>query len=318
MASTPVTHPVTLVIQTRVLPDGAAAFESWSQRLHDAVSVVAGFVGQSVIPPSPPIQLDWVITQRFNTLAEARAWMQSEERLRLLGEIQPQLVGPIDIHLFNEGDPHSPAAPVSIVISTRVKPGQQDAFLHWQRRVASIEARFEGFQGYKLEPPIAGVQDEWVMLVRFDTNEHLDAWLESDERRKLLTEAAEFDVDTRVRKVQSGFESWFTSADGSGQSPPAWKENMIVLLLLYPIVFLFGRWVSNPYMNSKVMPFYLALFIGNAVSVSLLGWLFVPRANTVLSWWLNPTRHARERTIAGAALILLLYGAFLLWFANFR
>ncbi len=321
MDSPPATQSVTLVIQTRVLPDGAAAFERWTERLHEVIGGFAGYVDQRVYPPSPPVQLDWVITQRFGTLTEARAWLQTDERQQLLAEIQPQLVGPIDIHLFNEGDPRSPASPVSVVISTRVKPGQEDAFLQWQRRIAAIEAKFEGFQGYKLEPPIAGVQEDWVMLVRFDTNEHLDAWLASSERTQLLSESAAFDVDTRVRKVQNGFETWFTSGGDAGQSPPsAWKQNMIVLLVLYPIVVLFGKWVSNPYLTGKGMPLWLALFLGNVFSVSTMGWFFVPRASAAFGWWLNPSdrQHRVQRAAAGAAVVLLLYGAFLLWFANYH
>ncbi len=36
------------------------------------------------------------------------------------------------------------------------------------------------------------------------------------------------------------------------------------------------------------------------------------------AWWLNPAEYQREHTVAGIALILLLYGALLLWLANCR
>ena len=46
---------------------------------------------------------------------------------------------------------------------------------------------------------------------------------------------------------------------------------MIVLLLLYPVVFLFGAWVQTPLLMERAgLPFWLALFIGNVVSVLLL------------------------------------------------
>ena len=82
----------------------------------------------------------------------------------------------------------------------------------WQQRIAAVEATFEGYSGYKLEPPIPGVQDDWVSVVRFDSDAHLDAWLNSEQRQKLLEEGADFNEETHLRKVRSGFEQWFTGA----------------------------------------------------------------------------------------------------------
>ncbi|GHO62737.1 hypothetical protein KSC_016290 [Ktedonobacter sp. SOSP1-52] len=35
-------------------------------------------------------------------------------------------------------------------------------FLHWYQRISAAQAQFEGFQGYKLEQPIPGVQNEHI------------------------------------------------------------------------------------------------------------------------------------------------------------
>ena len=43
---------------------------------------------------------------------------------------------------------------------------------------------------------------------------------------------------------------------------------MIVLLLLYPVVFLFGALVQTPWLIGRAgLPFAVALFIGNVVSI---------------------------------------------------
>ena len=92
---------------------------------------------------------------------------------------------------------------------------------------------------------------------------------------------------------------------------------MLVLLLLYPIVFLFGLWVQTPLLMGKAgLPFWLALFIGNVVSVLLLNWL-VPWTSRGFGWWLAPARGAdRWISRAGAALILLLYAGWLFLFSK--
>jgi hypothetical protein len=50
------------------------------------------------------------------------------------------------------------------------------------------------------------------------------------------------------------------------------------------------------------MPFWLALFLANALITGLLGWYFVPWASRALDWWLNPKPATTPRVIwAGVA-----------------
>jgi hypothetical protein len=56
---------VTIVTQTRVEPGKDEEFAKWQQRVSEAVAAQAGFVKETVMPPSPPSQIDWVILQRF-------------------------------------------------------------------------------------------------------------------------------------------------------------------------------------------------------------------------------------------------------------
>ena len=93
---------------------------------------------------------------------------------------------------------------------------------------------------------------------------------------------------------------------------------MIVLLTLYPTVFLFGSFVQTPLLVGRGMPFWLALFLANAVITGVLGWYFVPWASRALDWWLNPTPAAGPRVNgAGVGLIVALYGLCLLVFSQF-
>lgn len=310
--------PVAVVTQTRVLPGRAQDFERWLDRMEIAVERADGNLDHAVIEPTPPLQLDWVVVQRFAGLDAARAWLGSADRHQLLDEVQPLLAGHLDVHLFTEGT-QRPSAAASAVIATRVPPGQEEAFLRWHRRIAAAQARFPGYEGYRLEPPIPGLQDDWVAILRYDSEEHLAAWLASPTRQALLREGEAFAEEADVHTVRSGFDTWFAfgpaSADGAagagaaGAASPVWKQNMLVLLVLYPVVFAFGELVHTPLLIDNGVPFWLALFIGNAVSVALLGWLLIPRVSRLLGWWLTPPPEpdGRRLTWAGAALVLALY-----------
>ncbi|HXO91547.1 MAG TPA: antibiotic biosynthesis monooxygenase [Stellaceae bacterium] len=308
---------MTLVTQTRVREGMAEQFGQWQSTISAAAAEFPGFITQSVLPPNPPLQVDWVIQQRFANVDAASAWLRSERRTRLLDAGQPMLAGHDDVHLVRDSTTGVRPAPVSAVISSRVRPGQEAAFRAWEQRIAIAQAKSAGFQGYRFEPPIPGVQDDWLAILRFDTERNLQAWLDSPERKKLLQEAAPFLEEFHARVVRTGFEQWFPSAADGTSAPAVWKMNMLVLLLLYPIVFLFGAWVQTPLLMGKGgLPFWLALFIGNVVSVLLLNWL-VPWTSRGFGWWLAPTRNAGGRTsLAGAGLIVLLYAGWLLLFSK--
>lgn len=308
----------TLVTQTRVRAECFGDFALWQQKVSGLVAGLPGFIDQEVIPPSPPAQPDWVIVQRFTSVDAARAWIASSERGQLIEESQPWLLGSDDVHIFQDGAEAAAraSAPVSAVISTRVAPGQEEAFRAWQRRIAAVQARFQGFQGYKFEPPVPGVQDDWVVILRFDSQSHLEDWLNSPERLQLVEEAAALTTETHIRTIQTGFDSWFALGDGAAVSPPAWKQNLLVILALYPIAFLFGRWVGTPLLTGRGVPFAVSFFIGNVVGTLLLS-LAVPQLSRAFAWWLNPTgRDPARINWAGAALIMLLYGVLMLIFVS--
>jgi uncharacterized protein len=307
---------VTIVTQTRVRPECAGAFAQWQDETSAIVGKFRGFVDQKVIPPTPPAQDDWVIVQRFTSTEAALAWLHSEQRLKRVEQIAPMLVGRDDVHIVTDDEAGVLPAPVSAVISTRIKLGQEDAYRAWERRIATAQSRAPGFQGYRFEPPIPGVQDDWLAIVRFDSEANLQAWLDSPERHKLLEEAEEFTQEFNARIVRTGFDQWFKAPDGA-PPPAAWKMNMLVLLMLYPVVFLFGAWVQTPLLMGKAgLPFWLALFVGNVVGVLLLNWL-VPAVSRGFGWWLAPARGAGGRTsFAGAMLVLVLYGLWLFLFSQ--
>src|SRR3954467_3532252 len=291
---------VTIVTQTRVRPGNEDAFAQWQKGTSEAIARFRGFVQQTVMPPSPPAQVDWVILQRFVTTEGATAWLNSKERRDRLAGAQAMLIGPDDVHLVADRGEGVLPAPVSAMISTRIKPGSEAAYRAWEQRIAAAQSKAPGFQGYRFEPPVPGVQEDWLAILRFDTEANLQAWLDSPERQKLLQDANPFTEEFHARIVRTGFDQWFPIPAGGAAPPAVWKMNMLVLLMLYPIVFLFGFFVQTPFLTGRGLPFAIALFIGNIVSVVLLSYL-VPRMAGRFSWWLQPAgAHPRRIEVAPA------------------
>jgi hypothetical protein len=293
----------TIVIQTRVRPGTEAAFAAWQQRMSELVARAPGFRAHTVMPPDPPVQLDWVILERFSSRAEARAWLNSPERTAELTRITDLITGDQSIAIIDEvAAPRSRAT--TAVILTTVEAEKADRFRAWHEEAARAADRWPGHIGTTLQDPVPGVQDQWVTMVTFDTEEHLEAWMSSDERRALLDRAGELFRDTATRTVQSGFEQWFDfkGSDGTGQPPP-WKFNYLILVGLYPIVML-----EILFLNNKLAWMNLSLgnLIGNILSVAFLGWPVVAVLGKLMGWWIQPAPGSSRWTDLKGALVMLL------------
>ena len=256
-------------------------YASWLAQLNETVATFPGHV---------------------SAVEQLRAWLDSDELRALLEKSTSLLIDEGTTNVFEGATSDSPRDMVTEIITVSVKPGMEEAYRDWVDRIRQVEVRFPGYQGLQLQPPIPGVQDDWVSLLRFDTAEHLNAWLESDARREALREAHRFVDRTREQQVATSFSSSFAFGDTPDKVPPNWEQSMIVLLTLYPVVML-----ELLFLNPLTQPLGMAVatFIGNALSVAATGFVLIPLAIRALNWWLIPGPDDSPRVqAAGIALVI--------------
>ncbi|NOY94569.1 MAG: hypothetical protein GXP55_25610 [Deltaproteobacteria bacterium] len=75
-------------------------------------------------------------------------------------------------------DPNS----ATVVLAKRVRAGKEAEFESWQSGINEAARAYPGFEGVEVVRPVPGVQDEYVVVFRFDSGDSLRAWLESNER----------------------------------------------------------------------------------------------------------------------------------------
>ncbi len=231
----------------------------------------------------------------------------------MIEQALPMLVGQDDVHIVHDDGVGVLPSPVSALIATKLKPGLEEQYRAWEQKVATVQSKAKGFQGFRFEPPIPGVQDSWLTILRFDSDVNLHAWLNSPERVTLLKEAEPFTEEHHARIVRTGFDQWFTVAEGA-PPPAAWKMNMLVLMALYPVVFLFGVLVQTPFMTNEGVPFWLGLFVSQIFSITVLNWL-TPWCARRFDWWLSPQSSSIARiNLIGAGVVIGIYAVCLLLF----
>lgn len=194
---------------------------------------------------------------------------------------------------------------ITEIFVTRVSADKEEDYREWIAKIHQLETTFPGFCGMYVQSPREGTDGNWITLLEFDTLENLEHWLSSKERQQLLSESQSLIESLESHRLISPYAGWFASLAPEGKSPPVWKQTMIVLLVLFPIVMLELKFL--PFLTLQLNP-ALGTFIANTISVILIAWPMMPIAIWFLGWWLTPqSTHYQQATLWGTALLILLY-----------
>lgn len=295
----------------RVLLSASAfpGLAEWTQQVLQEARRHPGFDEAEIFQPIPGLQDRLVLLLRFGATADLRAFLDSPGLARLDEEVpEGSLLRQV---IAGQG---SVTRPVSLVVGTRVDAARLESFKAWQAEMLEEERRFPGFLDSRVVEPVPGVSDEWTIVVKFDSPEHLDAWLDSEQRHRLMERIDPELQGNSVRKVSSSFEGWF-GVDASAPPPPDWKQAVSVLLGLYPLVML-DSYFLIPRLDS--LPLAVSILIVNSFNLTVLTYLAMPRITTVLKDWLYPPKGRSD--VAGTAGVLAFVAAmvaFFLWWKPF-
>jgi antibiotic biosynthesis monooxygenase (ABM) superfamily enzyme len=304
-------NAVTVIVGQRVLAGVEQQFLAWQHDVNEAASHYPGFVGAEVAAPTEA-QPDWVVVYRFDSLANLGAWMNSSTRLERMAVGEQYFDGPATQQIV--GGAAKPADQlVTVVVTHRVRQEDTEAFLAWQERLRLAESKFHGYRGAELFRPVEGVQDDWTVMYRYDNAQDLDAWLSSDERKRLLDEGKKF-KDFKLRTVDHSFGNWFAFDDEGNQVPPPsnTKTSIAVWVGLYPTVVLLTLALSP-----LKMPLWAGPILGTLLSSFIISFVVMPYyVNPLLKHWLRPPENASalRTNIRGTAIIVVLMAAWALLF----
>jgi uncharacterized protein len=269
----------TLIVSCRALPKHERDVERWLRRLVAAAATVPGYVDSELQPPDPLHPGQWVVLHHFTDPPSLASWLKSPDRERLM-ESGGEHLESLPHEQVTTLAPDPP--PVTAVSSVPVAPDQMHAFKQLHDLSVQRMRAMPGFVSAELFEPVRGIQDDTVILLSFDTREHLDGWLHSAERTELVELQAQHLLGPRTLNVVGGFAGWFST--GQESEVVAWKSAVAVLLAIVPVsqIFLGARLWLFPHLNVV-----LATVLGNVVSVAALTWVLMPRITRSLKHWLR-------------------------------
>ena len=205
-----------------------------------------------------------------------------------------------------------PAAPqdgedssVTWVVTHHVRRDRVDRFEEWLRGITEEVKGFSGWRGVTVLRPSApsGPSSNYVLVVRFDSDDDLLRWENSTERERWLRLLEPLVTALPSTGSASGLETWFQlSGETAMVPPPKWKMAILVLTAIYPLVvvvtLVLGALADGrPYLGIPVTfgAAYLARALLTAVIlVVLMTWVVMPGLSRLARRWLYPSKWERS------------------------
>ncbi len=91
----------------------------------------------------------------------------------------------------------------TVIIGQRVRAGTELEFEAWQQDTNREASKYPGFLGAEVNPPTA-VQPDWVVVYRFDSVAHVQAWINSATRQDRMTKGQPFFDGPGTQQVIGG------------------------------------------------------------------------------------------------------------------
>ena len=226
---------VHLLVAARPRAGSEEAFSQWASRLQKGALAFQGSRSCEIWPPTPPDQEEWVAVMRFESLDALRNWRVSENHRALIAEAQPLVEGARVIELTGSAATEFYVQnSATEVIVTEVKPGRESDYREWANRIDKLESGFPGFRGSYMQPPASG-ETGWTTLLRFDTIEKLNAWLDiaRSAQRWSKTPKSSSIASSLIASTRR-FPAGFRSIRPPESRPNIWKTAALVLLGALP------------------------------------------------------------------------------------
>jgi uncharacterized protein len=181
--------------------------------------------------------------------------------------------------------PEGANGPVTTTVSRRVKPGHEPFYEQFLEGIIEAASRFPGHLGVEVFRPEHASGGEYQIVYRFDTGEHLRAWLDSDERAAWLERAEPHVIGPMRTRFVTGLETWFTLPGQPAAPPPPYKMALVTWITIFPLITLVVVVLGPLLKDLALVP---SLAITTAVTVPIMTWLVMPRVTRLLRRWLYP------------------------------
>ncbi|HTJ79254.1 MAG TPA: antibiotic biosynthesis monooxygenase [Rariglobus sp.] len=175
----------------------------------------------------------------------------------------------------------------TVVITHRVREGGREGYEEWLDKIAPVCKAYPGHLDWHIVRPIRGLTATYTVVIRFDTREHLEAWMHSPDRKRLIEEVQPLLAKDDDFFIRSGLDFWFTPEGAKAKVPVRWKQFVVTWSAIYPLVMVVPLLVV-PALRVAGLPEWRALtmLVATGTIVFLMTYVVMPRYTKLLKKWL--------------------------------
>jgi antibiotic biosynthesis monooxygenase (ABM) superfamily enzyme len=180
---------------------------------------------------------------------------------------------------------------VTLLVRHRVKAGQDAAYEEWLRRIIGTARSYAGHLGIDVMRGHSQGLTLFTCVLRFTSTDLLQAWLDSDDRHRLVAEVEPLLADGDQTEINADREFWFTPTpleNGSANPPARWKQACVTFLVILPLSMGVPLLWKPLFAQLPFLSGYLASSVLITLSIVLLVvYVFMPRVTRLFAPWLN-------------------------------
>jgi len=175
----------------------------------------------------------------------------------------------------------------TVVITHRVREDKHADYERWLDEIATLCKASPGHLDWHIVRPISGLTETYTVVIRFDTRAHLQAWMESPDRHRLIEKVQPLFVGGDDFFISSGLDFWFTPKGAKAKVPVRWKQYLVTWSAIYPLA-LGVPLVVAPVLRKLGAPSSLLLttLVVTGAVVFLMVYLVMPRYTRLIQRWL--------------------------------
>ncbi|MFJ4375445.1 antibiotic biosynthesis monooxygenase [Pseudomonas japonica] len=178
---------------------------------------------------------------------------------------------------------------VTLVVRHRIKAGHEAAYEGWLRQTVSTAAQRPGHLGVDVVRGRDGGLHTFTSVLRYSSVEALQAWLDSAERRELVSQVEAMLADGDQVELHPFKEFWFTPpSDTASAPPPRWKQALVTLLVILPHTLLVPlAWQPLLKLHPWLSSYFVATLLITLTIVLSVVYVCMPAATRLFAPWLQ-------------------------------
>ncbi len=175
----------------------------------------------------------------------------------------------------------------TVVISHQVKENSKANYEAWLKEITPVSKSYPGHLGVGIVHPVPGATFTYTVIIRFDTRKNLLAWMDSDDRKKLVEKVKPYLVEDDKFFVRSGLDFWFIPEGAKAKLPTKWKQFLVTWSAIFPLVLTMSaliEWLTastSITLSHPVKVLSLTFFV-----VLMMVYVVMPRYTKLVHKWL--------------------------------